>query len=174
MAFVRTELKKLVESGRVLKVEEQPFCCNPMTVASKILPDGSTKLRLVIDLSRHVNPGIQETKFRMPTMQDVVEDTFEGEWMAVFDLEAAYHNVRLHPDSYCLVGFMIPSEDGEECFYVYVVLPFGLASAALVLYRVTKPVIQFLRLHGVRILLYVDDGRVIHRRILVCQISNLL
>jgi hypothetical protein len=98
-------------------------------------------------------------------MQDVVEDTFEGEWMAVFDLEAAYHNIRLHPDSYCLVGFMIPAEDGEECFYVFVVLPFGLASAAFVLYRMTKPVVQFLRLQGVRILLYVDDGRVIHSRV---------
>ena len=170
MSFVRSELRKLVSSGRVLKVEKQPLCVNPLTVAVKILPDGSSKLRLVIDLSRYVNPNIQETKFRMPTMQDVVEDTFNKEWMAVFDLEAAYHNIRLHPESYCLVGFMVPSEDGEECFYIYVVLPFGLASAALVLFRMTKPIVQFLRLQGVRILLYVDDGRVIHRRILVCQI----
>ena len=149
----------------MLKVDKELLCCNPITVATKILPDGSTKLRLVIDLSRHVNPSLHETKFRMPTMQDVVDDTFEGEWMAVFDLEAAYHNIRLHPETYCLVGFMVPDEKGEELFYVYVVLPFGLASAALVLYRMTKPVVQFLRLQGVRILLYVDDGRVIHSRI---------
>ena len=165
MAFVRTELAKLVVSGRVLRVDTEPLCCNPLTVALKIQPDGSTKRRLVIDLSRHVNPNIRETKFRMPTMQDVLDDTFKGEWMAVFDLEAAYHNIRLHPDSYCLVGFMVPTEYGEERFYVFVVLPFGLASAAFVLFRMTKPVVQFLRLQGVRILLYVDDGRVIHSRI---------
>jgi hypothetical protein len=152
MAFVRIELAKLVESGRVLRVKEVPLCCNPLTVASKILPDGSNKQRLVIDLSRHVNPQIVETKFRMPTVQDVLDDTFKDEWMAVFDLEAAYHNIRLHPDSYCLMGFMVPTEYGEERFYVYVVLPFGLASAAFILFRMTKPVIQFLRLRGVRIL----------------------
>ena len=81
--------------------------------------------------------------------------------MAVFDMEAAYHNIRLHPLSYPLVGFMVPDKSGKENFYYFVVLPFGLASAAFVLGRVTKSVIVWLRLRGIRILLYVDDGRVI-------------
>jgi hypothetical protein len=49
--------------------------------------------------------------------------------------------------------------DGCEVFFVYVVLVFGLKTAGQILGRVLKPVLIFLSEGGVRLLVYIDDGR---------------
>jgi hypothetical protein len=67
--------------------------------------------------------------------------------------------VRLHPSSYQLVGFSIPGKRGEdETYYVYVILVFGLRTAAQVLGRLLKPLNSSLAEEGVALLVYVDDG----------------
>ena len=48
-SFVRKEIEDLLGKGYVSELNSIPFCCNPLTVASV------KKLRLVLDLSRHVN-----------------------------------------------------------------------------------------------------------------------
>jgi hypothetical protein len=57
-----------------------------------------------------------------------------GDFQFVFDLEAAYHHVRLHPESYKYVGFCLDF-DGVESFFFFVILVFGLKTAGQVLGR---------------------------------------
>jgi hypothetical protein len=68
----------------------------------------------------------------------------------VYDISKAYHLVRLHPDSYQLVGFCIEDENGKVEFYLYVVMVFGLGPAGQVLGRVMRPILRFLTNAGVR------------------------
>ena len=46
----------------------------------------------------------------------------------------------------------------EGKFYVFTVLPFGLASSPYVFTKCLRPIAGFWREHGVHIVLYLDDG----------------
>jgi hypothetical protein len=68
--------------------------------------------------------------------------------------------VKLHLDSYQLVGFCVVDESGKEEFYHYVVMVFGLGPAGQVLGRDMRPILRFLTYAGVPNIVYVDDCRV--------------
>jgi hypothetical protein len=91
--FVRSEVARLFEAGLVIRSPVAPLCVNP-------LPDGGLRKRLVIDLLRHVNPLLTCLKYRMTTMGDVLAQTMPRDFQYLFDLEAAYHQVRLAPCLY--------------------------------------------------------------------------
>ena len=81
-----------------------------------------------------------------------------GDHQATFDLKSAFHHVLIHPDHGQYFGFSIPSLDGHDRFFVFRVLPFGLASAVQLLARMTNPISIFLAGEGIRISIYIDDG----------------
>ena len=56
--FVEEVINELLNKGCVREIPEEPYCCNPLTVAER-----NNKLRLVLDL-RHVNKYIKENKFK--------------------------------------------------------------------------------------------------------------
>jgi hypothetical protein len=156
--FVQVEVERLLSLGLAVECDAPPLCTNPLSVAYKLKPDGSYKRRLVIDLSRHINCLILDSKFRMTTFGDVLACTMPGDYQYVFDLEAAYHHCRLSPDSYKYVGFCVEF-DGVERFFFFTILVFGLKPSGQVLGRVLKPLISFLAQSGVRLQVYIDDGR---------------
>jgi hypothetical protein len=121
----------------------QTLCCNPLSVAFQIKPDGSYKKILVIDFSPHVNRLCTDSKYRMCTLGDMLAQTVKGNFQYVCNLEAAYHHLRIHPDSYKFLGFCV-TIDGCEVFFVYVVLVFVLKTVGQLLGRVLKPVLIFL------------------------------
>jgi hypothetical protein len=96
----------------------------------------------------------------MTRFQDALAQLSRGDFQSVYDISKAYHHVRLHPDSYQLVGFCVEDENRKEEFYHYVVMVFGLGPAGQVLGRVMRPIPRFLTNAGVRNIVYVDDGRV--------------
>jgi hypothetical protein len=161
MDFVRSEVKRLVQGGQVIEVDKAPMCTNPLSVAFKVNGDGSIKRRLVIDLSRWINKLLIPDKYKMSRFQDALSQSSPGDFQSVCDISKAYHHIRLHPDSYCLVGFCVEDEDGKERFYHYVVVVFGLGPAGQALGRVMRPILRTLADLGIRNLVYVDDGIVI-------------
>ena len=84
----------------------------------------------------------------------------QGDWMATYDLTSAFHHIPIHPDYHKYLGFVIENEQGEEEFYAYTCMPFGLATATQCLARVTKAICRYAALQGIRNSLYIDDGRV--------------
>jgi hypothetical protein len=103
--FVLEEVARLVNSGQVVECDAKPRCCNPLTVA--VLEDGSLKKSLVLDLSRCVNLAVEDDRYRMTTLQDAINSTRKGNFQVVFDLKLAFHHVRLHVESYKLMGFKV-------------------------------------------------------------------
>lgn len=159
--FVRLELQKLVDSGRVVETRPKPKCMNPLSVASKLKAEGKKKLRLVLDLSRKVNLAVEKDPFRMATIRDALDTIREGDYQLIFDLSAAYHHIALNPASYELMGFQVKWKCGAVKYYYFVVLPFGYRRASQVLGRIVQPVCTFLAGEGVEFMIYIDDGWVL-------------
>jgi hypothetical protein len=95
----------------------------------------------------------------MSTFATVTADLYEGDYMASCDILAAFHHVRLHPESYKYVGFALDLGDGRGIrFFHFCILVFGLKSAGQTLTRVLKPIIVWLGQDGIRLKFYIDDG----------------
>ena len=129
-----------------------------------MLEDGSLKLRLCLDLSRHVNKAIKREPCKLATLQTSLALLLPGDYVAVYDLASAYHHVRIREEDQQLLGFAVPrvqrgdgTEDTEE-YFVFSRMPFGLATAGQVLDRVLKPIKAKLAQLGIRHSIYIDDG----------------
>ena len=67
LSQLRTTVLEWETGGFIRRVSDQPFCCNPMTVAVQPnLQTGVTKYRPCIDLSRHVNNFISPCPAKCP------------------------------------------------------------------------------------------------------------
>jgi hypothetical protein len=160
-AYVLEEVRRLVKEGQVVETKTPLRCTNPLSVAFKVNPDGSIKKRLVIDLSRWVNKFVIPDRFRMARFQDALAQSNQGDFQSVYNVSKAYHHIRLHPDSYNLVGFCVEDEEGREHYYHFVVVVLGLGPEGQALGRVMPPILRYLADHGVRNMVYVDDGHVV-------------
>jgi hypothetical protein len=159
MTYVRAEVARLVKDSQVVKMKIAPICTNPLSVAHKINADGSTKKRLCIDLSRWVNKFVVPDKYKMAQFEDALAQSTPGDYQSVYNISKAYHYIRLHPDSYELVGFCVEDADGKEHFYHFVVVVFGLGPAGQALGRNMRPILKYLMFMGVRNTVYVNNGR---------------
>lgn len=63
----------------------------------------------------------------------------------------------MHPDSFPLLGFCWPNEQGVPVDYYFRVLPFGLSSAPAAFTRLTRALVRRWRSRGLRLLHYLDD-----------------
>jgi hypothetical protein len=132
-----------------------------LSVAFKVNGDGSIKRRLVIDLSRWIKNFVIPDKYKMSRFQDALSQSSPGDFQSIYNISKAYHHIRLHPESYCPVGFCMEDMDGKERFYHYVVVVFRLVPAGQALGQVIRPILRALADLGIRNLVYVDDGIVI-------------
>jgi len=80
-----------------------------------------------------VNSYINVPKFKyegLPNFTDMVE---KRDFAVKFDLTSGYHHISIHKQHCKYLGFKWKFADGIEKYYVFLVLPFGLASACHIL-----------------------------------------
>ena len=99
---------------------------------------------------------IRLSRFRMETLQSVLQSLRPGEWMVSIDLQDAYFQVPIHPASRKYLRFCI----GPQTFQ-FRALCFGLSSAPQVFTRVMTPISSIMHRFGYRILRYLDDWLVL-------------
>ena len=92
----------------------------------------------------------------METAQSVLQSIRSGDWMISLDLQDAYLQVPVHPQSKRYLRFCL----GDQV-YQFCVLCFGLSSAPQVFTRVMAPVSSVMHHSGFRILRYLDDWLVL-------------
>ena len=80
----------------------------------------------------------------MPQMFD------KGDHFFTFDLKSGYHHVGIHADFWTYFS--------TRKFYMFKVLPFGLASACYVFIKLLRPLVKRWRSKGIRAIVYIDDG----------------
>jgi len=65
--------------------------------------------------------------------------------------------VDIHVDSQAYLGFSW-GDGVHRKFFVFRVLPFGLATACYVFTKLLRPLVKRWRAMGIRVILYIDDG----------------
>ena len=88
-------------------------------MAAKELGD-KKKLRLCLDLSRHVNKALRTEPCKLATLASSVAMIFPNDWMAVYDLDlaSAYHHIRIADNDQQYLGFAVTALSGEEEFFL--------------------------------------------------------
>ena len=146
--FVSKEIESLLSKGCISKVNTKPTVVNPLTVAY----GKAGKRRLVLDC-RHINPELFQFRFKYEDTQTARGMFEQGDYVFSFDLTGAYHHIMIHPTHRTYLGL---KHEGE--YYIFNVLPFGIATAGHVFTKVMKEVVKHWRKREYKILMYLDDG----------------
>ena len=105
----------------------------------------------IIDLST-LNTYIVSQHFHMETPQSALRSIRQGDWMISLDLQDAYLQVPIHPESRRYLRFTMGGVP-----YQFRVLCFGLTTAPQVFTRLMAPISAILHRYGIRMLRYLDD-----------------
>ena len=81
----------------------------------------------------------------------------KGEFMFSFDLKAGYHQVDIHKEYWQYLGFAWDN-GGVPKYYVFGVLPFGLANACYLFTKLLRPLTKYWRGQGLHAIIYLDDS----------------
>ena len=119
--------------------------------------DNGKKPRLILDL-RYVNKHLATFKFKLEDLRTVAEVYNKGDFLVTFDLKSGYHHIAIAAEHHKYLGFSWQDDHGQEKFYVFCVLPFGLSSAPYVFTKVTRVLLRHWRAAGIKCQLYMDDG----------------
>ena len=120
-AFVRDQLDAMCSAGLICQVAVKPFCVYPLTVASRELPDGSQKLRLCFDGSRHVNRLLKPMKVKLSRFPKAAEILNPSDYQVSLDLKSFYYHLAIAPEHQKFLGIATELEDGSRRFYQYTV-----------------------------------------------------
>ena len=82
----------------------------------------------------------------------------QNDYFFTFDLKSGYHHITMHPASIKYLGFQWTFIDGRHAYFQFSVLPFGLTSAGYIFTKVLRPLVKKWRTHGIKGILYLDDG----------------
>ena len=151
-----------MKDGSISKLSEPAVCCNPLSLILKY--DACTdkvKKRLCLDLSRFVNKCVPDEPVKLDDLSVSEKIVEPRDFMTAFDLKNQFFHVQLHPAARQFFGFMIPGKDGKPEFYHFNVLPYGFKPAVAIVTKLLLPIKAFLHRFGVRLTLYVDDGRIL-------------
>ena len=149
--FVSQAVIDLVSYGCVVELKDPPFVCNPLLVVTS----RSGKKRLVVNL-RYINQHLQIDKFKYEDMRTGLMFFEQGEYLITFDLKSGYHHVDIHEKSQCFLGFQ------WNCrYYMFTVLPFGLATACYIFTKLLRPLVRLWRSKGIKAIVYIDDGIIV-------------
>ena len=162
MDFVQEKVGEWLKDGFVSKLSEPAVCNNPLSLILKY--DAFTdkvKKRLCLDLSRFVNKCVPDEPVKLDDLSVSEKIVEPGDFMTAFDLKNQFFHVRLHPAARQFFGFKITGKDGKPEFYHFNVLPYGFKPAVSIVTKLLLPIKAFLHRFGVRLTLYVDDGRIL-------------
>ena len=145
--FVSEAVSKLLGKGCIDLVDECPDVVNPFVAFNR-----SGKTRLILDL-HEVNMHVWKDKVKFEDFKVAMTYFKQNNFMFKFNLKSGYHHIDMAQWCCTYLGFC-----WEGKFYVFTVLPFGLASSPYVFTKCLRPIVGFWRNHGVHIVLNLDDG----------------
>ena len=151
-SFVKSEIETLLSKGCISEVNDIPCVVNPLTVAF----NKSSKPRLVLDC-RHINPHLFKFRFKYEDTKLAREIFHQYDFLYGYDLKSAYHHIEIVELHREYLGFAWEI-DGANRYFVFNVLPFGLATAGYIFTKVLREVVKYFRSKGTQIIMFLDDG----------------
>ena len=149
--FVTSSIDELVRTKRVMEVPFVPKVVNPLAVSTN-----KGKKRLILDL-RYVNNHLWKEKVKFEDWKVFQNYLSRDGFIFNFDLKLGYHHVDMYPQHQTYLGFSW-FVDGVTKFFVFTLLPFGLSPSPFVFTKLLRPLVKYWRLHGLLIVVYIDDG----------------
>jgi hypothetical protein len=146
--FLDGELKNLVKNCVIKKCSQKPFVVSPLNVVPK---KGKNQWRLIIDL-REINSHIEPPKFANENIQVISSIVNENDLFVTLDLKDGFYHVPVAEEHQTYLGFQ-----WKKQYYCWKRLPFGLNASPYFFAKTLKPVLTYVRSHGLRTALYVDD-----------------
>ena len=131
--FVISAINDLIKNNCITEYFDVPFCCNPLTVVE------GKKKRLVIDLSRSINPYVVHNAFKYDNLCTLSKMFNQAYWFITFDIESGYHHVDINVRSRKYLGFSFLWPNGCLRYFVFKLFPFGLSSACYVFTEMFGP-----------------------------------
>ena len=150
--FVDNAVADLLKNRCAVQVSEKPYICSPLLVVS----NSSGKLRLILNL-RYLNQFLHVVSFKYEDLRIAALMFEEDEFLIKFDLKSGYHHVDIYPEHQQYLGFRWDS-NGNVNYYVFTVLPFGLATACHLFTKLIRPLVRHWRGRGLKAIVYLDDG----------------
>ena len=93
-------LEELEQNRCIIKVQEPPHVCSPLSVASNRLG----KLRLVLNL-RYLNKFLWVDKFKYEDLRTAMLMFQKDDYLFSFDLKSGYHHVDIFEPHRQFLGF---------------------------------------------------------------------
>jgi hypothetical protein len=116
-----------------------------------VVPKKNGKKRMIMDL-RFVNTFIATPQFKLETITTATKQLKPMDQMIKIDLKDGYFHIPIHKSHQTFLGFQ-----WNGMFFKYKALPFGLSIAPFWFTKFLRPIVQFLRTRGFRMVSYVDD-----------------
>ncbi|MES9880717.1 MAG: reverse transcriptase domain-containing protein [Sedimenticola sp.] len=145
--FVDSEIRSLTLQGAIEKVEIKPFCVSPIGV----VPKKGNKLRLVCDL-RQINDYCTPPKFVYENIDTVLNLVEYNDKFVSTDLKNGFHHVFVREEDRKYLGIYWRGD-----YYQWRVLPFGWSCSPYFFCKILRPLTEYLRVLGLKIVIYVDD-----------------
>ena len=131
--FVTESIQKLLDGGFIFESKSRSEVINPLSVSK----DSSDKKRLILDL-RYVNKHLFREYIKFDDWRDFSSYISEHNYCYKFDLKQGYHHVDIFKEHQKYLGFSW-AINGKKKFFIFTVLPFGLASAPFIFRGGYKP-----------------------------------
>ena len=151
--FVDEAIQNLVQNRCVIRVDQKPYVCSPLSVVS----NSSGKSRLVLNL-RYLNQFLYAPHFKYEDLRVAALLFEKHEYLFKFDLKSGYHHVDICSEHQKYLGFQWDTDGGVPGFYVFAVLPFGLSTACYIFTKLMRPLVRLWRGRGLKAIVYLDDG----------------
>jgi len=100
---VTTKLKQLEELDIIEKVNGPTSWIKPLVTVEK--PNGDIRIRLDM---RQANRAILREKNSEPAVEETLQEVSEANVFSKLDLNVAFHQIELHPDSRDIITFAAP------------------------------------------------------------------
>ena len=149
--FVEQSIMELIDN-RCVEVIDPPLVCSPLSVVT----NASGKKRLVLDL-RYVNQFLWKEKFKYEDLRTALSMFEKGDYFITFDLKSGYHHVDIEPHQWTYLGFSWQCQEVRK-YFVFRVLPFGLATACYAFTKLLRPLVKYWRSDDLRVVVYLYDG----------------
>ena len=117
-------IDELVRTKRVVEVPFVPKVVNPLSVSTN-----KGNKRLILNLS-YVNNHLWKEKVKFEDRKVFQNYLSRDGYIFNFDLKSGYHHVDIYPQRQTFLGFSW-FVDGVRKYFVFTVLPFGLARVHL-------------------------------------------
>ena len=140
---------------------------SPMGAIAKPSADGSTKYRIITDLSwpptksvnLHIGKEISSVDYTsVDVAASMIIESGQNCDQVKLDLADAYRQIVVRPEEWYLLGTTVEKEDGSLNYFIDTRLPFGLRSAAMSFSKFAKGLAYIMQNSGVkRCIQYLDD-----------------